>query len=52
MTAMMAPRIPPTEVTDLTAAPVNAAVLLLGVTAPVPEGEDAGAAAAADDEVG
>ncbi len=53
MTARKAVTMPPAEAMALTAAPVNGVVLPLGVTAPVPDGEDAmGAAATADDEVG
>ena len=37
----------PTEATALTAAPVNGVVLLLGVTAPVPDADGAEAAGAA-----
>lgn len=53
ITTMKAPMMPPTEATALAAAPVNGVMLPLGLTAPVPDGEDGtGAAAAADDEAG
>ena len=44
ITAMRAPMKPPADATALTAAPVKGVVLLLGVTAPVPEADGAEAA--------
>lgn len=47
MIARRAPIAAPTEATDCAAAPVNGVVLLMGVTAPVPDGLEAEGAGAA-----